>query len=478
MKNTRRVSPARQRWKYVVTDWVTANAAFLAFNVARFTLIGGSEAYGSLYLYLDSTKLIVEQVVIPLVMLGVYWLSGYYNVPFGKSRLQELVTTLSSAIINTALIFLALLTNDQIVQRSVNWLLILLLFLLLTVCTYAGRLTITSMSRRRFIENEWGFRTVIIGSSKAAQKVARRLSSSKSALGYDVVSMVALPGEETLTNNSQELPVMAWEDFLPQAETMGIDQIIIVPEHRNDSEVLRLLYRLFPLNVPLRIAPDKLSFITQSIRLQDIYGEPFVDLSAPVITQSAKNIKRMLDVMVSGLALVMLSPLLAALAIWVKKDSRGPVFYTQERIGYHRRPFRIWKFRTMRVDAEANGPALSSENDPRITRAGRIMRKYRLDELPQFWNVLKGEMSLVGPRPERAYFIKEIIERAPYYGLVHQVRPGLTSWGMVKYGYASDVSQMIRRARFDLIYLSNMSVAVDVKILIHTVKTVVTGKGK
>lgn len=475
---TRRVSAERQRITYILTDWVTANVAFLCFNVVRYWLLAVMTSFETLYLFLDSTKLLVEQGIVPLVMLGVYWLSGYYNQPFGKSRLQELVTTLSSSAVNTALIYLALLTNDQIIQRSINWLLILLLFIILSGFTYVGRLTLTLRSRRRFIAHDWGIRTVIIGNSKGAQKVARRLAGSQSAFGYHVAAMVTLPDEQTGLQPIEGIPVLDYEDFLKRVRDIAPDQIIIVPERRDDEGVLKLLYRLFPLDIPIRIAPDKLSFITQSIRLQDIYGEPFVDLSSPVITQSDKNIKRLSDIVVSALAMVALAPVYAALALWVKLDSRGPIFYRQERVGFHRKPFMIVKFRTMITDAEAGGPQLSSENDPRITRAGRIMRKYRLDELPQFWNVLRGDMSLVGPRPERAHFVRRIIERAPYYGLVHQVRPGITSWGMVKYGYASSVDEMIRRARFDLIYLSNMSVSVDLKILIHTVKTVLTGKGK
>jgi lipopolysaccharide/colanic/teichoic acid biosynthesis glycosyltransferase len=167
--------------------------------------------------------------------------------------------------------------------------------------------------------------------------------------------------------------------------------------------------------------------------------------------------------------------LIVALAI--KIDSKGPVFYSQERVGYKQKKFNILKFRSMTTDAEKSGPQLSSENDSRITKLGRILRKYRIDELPQFWNVLKGDMSLVGPRPEREYFIHKIVEKAPYYTLVHQVRPGITSWGMVKYGYAKNVDEMILRLRYDLIYLTNISILVDLKIIIYTVETVFTGRG-
>ena len=179
----------------------------------------------------------------------------------------------------------------------------------------------------------------------------------------------------------------------------------------------------------------------------------------------------------SLIALVILFIPMLIVALTIKIDSKGPVFYSQERVGYKQKKFNILKFRSMTTDAEKSGPQLSSENDSRITKLGRILRKYRIDELPQFWNVLKGDMSLVGPRPEREYFIHKIVEKAPYYTLVHQVRPGITSWGMVKYGYAKNVDEMILRLRYDLIYLTNISILVDLKIIIYTVKTVFTGRG-
>lgn len=271
--------------------------------------------------------------------------------------------------------------------------------------------------------------------------------------------------------------VYSIEDVEEVCRRDNIDQLIIAQTSYNEEKVLTLLYKLFSLGIPIKIMPDTFSYITSGIRLQDIYGEPFIDLTSPAISESSKNVKRTIDVAVSVLMLVVLSPVYLWLAILVKRDSPGPVFYRQERIGLRQKPFFIYKFRSMRTDAEKSGPRLSSDDDTRVTRVGKMLRKYRLDEIPQFWNVLKGDMSLVGPRPERAYFIAKIMERAPYYALMYQVRPGITSWGMVKYGYASNVDQMVERTRFDLIYMSNMSLFVDFKILIYTVNTVFRGKG-
>lgn len=465
-----------ERAKYIVTDWLTTNLAFLIFNLARYCILYHPDfAIDSGRSYIFTSKLIIEQIVIPFAMLGIYWLSGYYNRPFNKSRLQELVTTVFSSLIGTAIIYLALLTNDQITQRSTNWLLILVLFVCLAGCTYAGRAAVTFTSLAKFRKNQWGIRTVIVGNSERARRIAETLGHSARKLGFDVEGFAEIPGETTQPGCEKDaIPLESLKHFV---RTHHIDQLIIVPAEQDEEKILHLLYSLFPVCDAIKIAPGELSFATSAIRLQDIYGEPFIDITSPAISESSKNVKRLGDIVVSALALLMLAPLFAALAIWIKSDSEGPVFYSQERIGYRRRPFRIYKFRSMRTDAEAAGPQLSSENDPRITRVGNVMRKYRLDELPQFWNVLKGDMSLVGPRPERAFFISQIVEKAPHYGLVHQVRPGITSWGMVKYGYASTVDEMVTRARYDMIYLSNMSVAVDMKILIHTVKTVITGKG-
>lgn len=474
MKGALSANTVRQRWIYVVSDLTAGFIAFFLFNIIRYFLLREYDSDEMLWHYVLSPKLMIESFLVPVFMLGIYWLSGYYNIPFGKSRLQEMLTTLFSSIINTILIYLVLLINDQTGRRTVNYELILSLFILLFVFCYVGRLLITSYARRHFRNHQWVFNALIVGTSTTAKVTARRLMEGPSRVGYNIIGFVAIPGEQS----DPEMGDIYSIDQIPEiCSTQNVDQIIIAQSNYNEEKVLNLLYHLFSLGIPVKIMPDTFSYITSGIRLQDIYGEPFIDLTSPAISESSKNVKRTFDVVASSLILLLLSPLYLWLAIMVKRDSRGTVFYSQERIGRRQKPFHIYKFRSMVTDAEASGPQLSNENDSRITKVGRILRKYRLDELPQFWNVLKGDMSLVGPRPERAYFIEKIMECAPYYALVYQVRPGITSWGMVKYGYASTVDQMVERTRFDLIYMSNMSLFVDFKILIYTINTVLTGKG-
>ena len=183
-------------------------------------------------------------------------------------------------------------------------------------------------------------------------------------------------------------------------------------------------------------------------------------------------------ILVAFIALMVLSPLFLVLGILVKTTSKGVVFYLQERIGHRGETFKIIKFRSMYQNAEENGPALSSENDARITPLGKILRKWRLDELPQFINVLKGDMSLVGPRPERAYFIEKMRKKAPHCQHLQRVKPGITSLGMVKFGYAENVDEMIERLKYDIIYIENQSLTIDFKIMLYTVITLLRGRGK
>lgn len=468
------ISKRRQRARYLVGDLLTGNVAFFLFNLFRFYLFHANSQSEDVWGYVFSCKLIVEQATVPLMMCGVFWLSGYYNLPFGKSRLQELQTTVCSVGLNTAIIYMLFLINDGSVDRSINYELIAVLFGILFICCYIVRITITLTTSRYFRKHQWEFRVLIIGSSATGRRAAKRLLEGPSRVSYHIFGYVSIPGESDSRDGED---VYLLENIQELCDKFSIDHLIIAPQSMDDNKILNLLYHLYPLNISIRIAPDTFSILTSSIRLNDIYGEPFVEIASPAISEASKNIKRTFDVVVSALALTVFSPLYLVIAVMVKMSSPGKIIFSQERIGRKQRPFRIYKFRSMTEDAEKDGPQLSSDSDTRITKVGKTLRKYRLDELPQFWNVLIGDMSIVGPRPERRHYIEMIMRKAPYYALVCQVRPGITSWGMVKYGYASNVTQMVERTRYDLIYLSNMSLSLDLKILIYTVRTVVCGRG-
>lgn len=470
----RNFSVCRQRVKYVVMDFIMTSVAFLVFDVFRFHALGIEGEYHDMSSFLLNGKMVLEQIFVPLGIMGINWLSGYYNRPFDKSRLSEFTTTLMTVLVSTIILFLALLINDTTGVKVKDYEMILMLFGTMFILTYAGRWAITDRTVAHLRKGHWKYTTLIIGDSKKSREVHRRLRAGGSVWAYNVVGFISLPGEEKVEDGSDS---WSWDEVERICREKEVDQIILAPDHIRDADIMGILERLFPLNRPVKIAPDTLSYITGNIKMNDILGTPFIDLTSPRMSEFQKNVKRAFDVCASVITMTIFSPVYAAAALAVRMTSPGPVIYRQERIGKGHRPFHIYKFRSMRQDAEQNGPQLSAKEDRRITPFGQFMRKYRIDELPQFWNVLRGDMSIVGPRPERQYFIERIVKKAPYYGLVFQVRPGITSWGMVKYGYASSVEEMVERSRYDLLYLNNMSISTDVKIMIYTVRTVLSGAG-
>ena len=462
---------SKQAGKYILSDFISASVAWLLFNILRYEVFAIDEGADSLLDYLQYLGVLGGQVVIPLFWLVLYYFSGYYNKPFGKFRLTELFSTFITVLIGTVFVFFALLLDD--IPRSIDiyYKLFFGMFGLQFFITYIPRLLITQSGMRKIKNREWAMKVLIIGAGGKAVRIAHDLYR----LGYDICGFVS-EDERTPVKADRNQVLGTVEDIPVLMEKENVDEIVLAVESKNNKALLGILYSLYRYKRPIKVLADRFNMLSK-IQLRTIRGIPLVDVTDNNFSPAEQNIKLFLDKVCSVVALLLLSPLFAYIAWRVKKDSPGPVFFRQERIGYLGQPFWMYKFRTMYVNAEENGPSLSSEDDLRVTPFGRIMRKYRLDELPQFWNVLKGDMSLVGPRPERKYFIDEIVKTAPYYYLLHNVRPGITSLGMVKYGYAASVDKMVERMEYDILYYENMSLTLDLTILIYTVKTVITGKG-
>ena len=465
----------RQRIKYVVGDFLMSNVAWFIYNIVRYQM-GTVVGWPYLESYLKSDMVIAGQIFFPLMMMVTYIFSGYYNNVYRKSRVQELLTTAASATINTLLIFFLALINDVVGVRGSDYEMILILWALLFGLVYLVRFIITHSAINQIKTRKWTFPTLIIGSGSAALSFANKLNSRRRSSGHDIKGFVNIPGENPVKGNP--LPCYDLDELKDVCAREGIWELIVVPSRDDTVQTMSAINKLFDLGLPIMISPEYFNKMQTPVTISDIYGEPLVNISRSSMSDSGKNIKRAIDVLVSIIALILLTPLYIIVALIIKLTSPGPIFYKQERIGLHNKPFHIIKFRSMVQNAESTGkPQLTTDNDPRITPFGRFMRKYRIDELPQFWNVLKGEMSIVGPRPERQYYIDQITPLVPAYSLLRQVRPGITSMGMVKYGYAKDVDEMVERVKYDLMYLNNMSLLNDIKILIYTIKIVFAGRG-
>ena len=468
----------RQRIQYLFADFMTANIGFCLFDIGRFHLVSESVRPSHVLTFLCDPSLVAEQILVPILMICLYAVLGSYNRAntLYKSRFDEALTAFIASGIGVLVVFFVALVNDNIEERVRNYELIALLWASLFFPTLIVRYIILSRNARKVRRGDYVLRTFVIGASPANRSKLERImrSSSRSGLGIKgCVDVDGAIGDSTFIG----LPVFRAEDAAEECRRLGAEAVVVLNSEKGLGRTAEIINSLYPLEKPLFVTSDLHSLMSLRPKVSSIVNEPVVDITNARISPAAVNCKRLGDIFISALSLILLSPVLAAIAIAVKADSEGPVLYRQQRIGYHKRPFMINKFRTMKNNAENTGPALAKENDPRVTRIGHFLRKYRLDELPQFWNVLIGEMSLVGPRPEREFYIRQILERHPAYSLIHQVRPGITSWGMVKYGYASNVDQMLERLEYDLLYIENVSLGVDLKILFYTVSTVLTGKG-
>lgn len=465
---------AIQRAKYIAVDSFAALLGWFLFFIFRRLEIESSfiqniQLFSPMY---NFEKLIIG---VPLFWILIFWLSGYYNQPFRKSRLTELIQTFLSTLIGSTILFFVLIIDDPIVSYTDYYLSVVVLFLIYFVVTYAFRYALTRVTTSNIHNRIWGFNTLIIGVGENAQGIYDELEGLKKSTGNLICGFISDRKGNLVVNESLILGNMT--DLHRIMKEKEIEEVIVAIDSTDSDDLFSIINQLYKYNVDIRFTPSLYDFLVGGVKLSAIYGAPLVNILDNNMPEWQQNVKRLLDILFSGMILLLGSPLFLYIAIRVKISSSGSVFYRQERIGYHGKPFNIIKFRTMYENSESGEPLLASVDDARITPIGRIMRKYRMDELPQFINVLKGDMSIVGPRPERKYFIEQILQQAPYYSLIHKVRPGITSWGMVKYGYADSVEKMVARLNYDIIYLENISLVIDFKILIYTIMTIVSGKG-
>ena len=414
----------------------------------------------------------------PLYWVFLHAFAGCYNKIFQKSRLKELGNTLIITLIGCLLFFFAFILDDHVIVPNDYLLYFLILLGLQFITTYIPRVCITTATIDKIRSGKISFRTIIIGSDEVAMQTYKDIVERNPNAGNCIVGYVKMANDDPDVLG-QVLPCCGTIDRLTDiVKTQNIKELVIAIQNGKRKHIESIITMIIDYDVNLKIIPQMQDLLMGTVKVSSVLYEPLISITPDYLPDWQKHLKRFFDIFLSLLAIIILLPVYLFLIIGVKSSSKGPVFYLQERIGLHGKPFKIIKFRSMIENAEQSTPQLSSTHDPRITRFGKFMRKTRLDETPQFFNVLIGDMSLVGPRPERQYYIDQIVEKAPYYKLLFRIRPGITSWGEVKFGYAENVDEMIERLRWDILYIENMSLQLDLKILIYTVLIVLKRAGK
>jgi len=416
-------------------------------------------------------------VVIPIFWVFLYAIQGTYRNVLRKYRLKTIKNTFLSTIIGGVILFFALLLDDTVYSYTQYYTLFFVLIGLHSMFTLTPRLIMTTFLVKRIHKRKVGFNTLILGGSEKATEIFEEISQLKKGSGHKFVGFININGADfKLQDQLPHLGELAdLDDILVNED---IKEVIIALESSEHERIKNIITKISGYELRISLVPDSYDILSGQVKMDNIFGALLIEVNANLMPDWQFASKRLMDIIVSIVSLIILLPLFIIIAILVKLTSKGSIFFVQERIGLLRKPFRIIKFRTMVKNAEKEGPQLSSSHDNRITGVGKFLRKSRFDEFPQFWNVLVGEMSLVGPRPERQFYIDQISKEDPQYLYLHKVRPGITSWGQVKFGYAENVEQMVRRMKYDLLYIRNMSLALDIKILFYTIAIIFKGAGK
>ena len=461
---------------YIIFDIVAALLVWLLFYLYR-RITNDMVLFSDKieYFFVPNYSLLPSAISFPFVALFIHYLTGFYNTKVRRSRLVEFFSTIIGTFFISTIIYFGMLVNDIVVNYTFYYRSFLILWGLFFVVTYLFRIVQTSVVLSKLRKGLIPNNVLIIGTGDTAKKVTEIISKDSYRTGQKIIGYIAVRDRVVVDEN---LLLGRLNDLEKVVKNHIVNEVIIAVDNMDNDMIFSIANRLIVCGVEVKFAPRLFEVVAGHVSFTNVTSEPLVDITSSRMPAWQQSVKRIFDVVFSAVAMLILLPIYLYVAVRVKLGSKGPIFYKQERIGYEGRPFMIYKFRTMYTDAESQGPQLSQVNDPRITPFGHVMRKYRLDELPQFWNIIKGDMSIVGPRPERRYYIDQIEKIAPYYCLVYKVKPGLLSWGPIKIGYSDTVEKMVERLRYDIIYMDNMTLQTDIKILFYSIEVILLGKGQ
>lgn len=462
----------RDSSKYFISDIITAYIGWLLFFIIRKTQI--EHVPFDFQLFAKDANFFLAGFIVVGYWICIYSLTNTYQSIYTKSRLAEIIKTILQSLIGCLVLTFIVVLDDAVETYTDYYYLMNRMFLIHLIPTLFMRLIWLYKAKSDMKSGEVSFSTILIGSHKDLNKIYQDILSLRYTQGLELTSVYSNKKQLDIPLPLQNFELSQIENQLKKSSAT---YAILALSKDEREELPKYISALDEKGYLIKIIPELHESLTTHTKITNPIGASLIDIHTHIMSPAQEAFKRGFDLTVSIVALIILFPVFIIVSILIRKSSKGPIFYCQERIGQYGKPFTIYKFRSMYTDAEDTGPQLSYTNDNRATPIGLWIRKYRVDEIPQFLNVLVGDMSIVGPRPERKFYADQIIQRNPEYKYIYKLKPGITSWGMVRFGYASNVEEMIERMQYDMMYVNNYSILMDFRIIIYTIKTIVSGKG-
>lgn len=465
------MSGKKEKIFLLIADFIALNLAWFFYYLIR--------VESGIIPYYSPIEFLPPMLVICIFWLLLFSFFGLYTSWYAKSRFDEFVAIVKSSGFGIFLLFFAIFVDDTSSgvtggQRSI----ILIYWLVLVSLTGSGRFFIHTLQRSLLIKGIGLKNSLIIGSIDKSKQLFDEISKYP-ALGYKIAGFLSINGGPE-DNNYRNTPIYSGLDKIPQIIKEGnFEEVIIAVGSSEHDRLIDIISFCEPFKIGMKIMPDMYDIISGQARMNQIYGMPLIDLVPPLLPEWERKVKRMIDFLIALIVITLFLPFGILIALLIKINSKGPVFYKQVRVGKRGKSFYIYKFRSMVNDAEkSTGPVWSAKDDPRITGFGKILRKYRLDEVPNFLSVLTGEMSFIGPRPERPFFVEKLSKDIPLYKRRLRVKPGITGWAQVKHKYDESLEDVKIKLQYDLYYIENISLRLDFKIILFTIHTILFGKGR
>jgi len=458
------LTKSKERIALIVSDFVTINTAWIIYYFIR--------VESGWIPYTAPASFIVPSLAVYIYWFIIFSFAGLYQHWFVRSRFDEFASVLKTISFGCFILFFVIFLDDAISDsRAISRYLILIYWSLMIISVGFGRILIRSL-QMTMLQKGIGLRnSIIIGTGKRGNELESLLSKFPQ-LGYKFTGFVS-----AARANASGLLLGDIFSLKRIIDIYKVSEVLIALEENEKDKLFDVIRYCQETDVNLKIMPDTYEIVSGLAKTNQLYGVPFIEVMPEIMPYGSKLFKRILDVILSLFFLLIFSPILILIVVLIKFTSKGPILYKQVRVGRNSKQFNMYKFRSMVKDAEEYGPEWAGEKDPRITGIGRIIRKVYMDEFPQLLNVLKNEMSIVGPRPERPYFVEMLSKEIPYYYKRLSVKPGITGWAQIKHKYDSSLDDVKEKLKFDFYYIENMSLKLDFKIMVNTFLVIIFMKG-